>query len=701
MVNKRIVISFALIIILLITITILYKHNNNKEYFESNGVLLSISDGNGNTLSNVPDKGLYEVTVDCNNAEGSWDYDKWRIIVSNITGNVTCDLTFSSVSKTQTFAQYIVSLAGTTQGTGKLVNENGYRYEGKDPNNYIWYNNEMWRIIGVFGSNRHGVSSTNLVKIMRAESIAGLSWNGVSGYSNNWPNTTLYKLLNGCYFYAKNPIETTDIFGNNDYCQDFCKGYYAAYDEEPSSNCLFGVFGLQNDGLDVGYRDMVQTVTWYLGGPTGSTSAEFYPANLYSIETDSSSVYSGNSTSVTANVGLMYLSDYAYSVLASSCARGSYLVNYNSNVGSNASLGYGNSICSGNSWIYGQGYEWTITPNGDSNRVWRVTENGYVHMHAARNGYSVRPVVYLKANTYKLDGTGSKTDPYIVGKEYEYSNTFNYSSSVQTLSIAKAGYYKLEVYGAAGGTYNSATPGGAGGYAKGTIHLNKNDTLYIHTGGIGSYGSSTTMTTKNGGGTNGGGNASYRGGGGGGATDIRINTDSLYARVIVGGGGGGSYYYSSTYKAAGGNGGGTSGSNGAYYSSSYSAFVGKGGSSTAGGAGGTSSSSAYNGTAGSFGNGGASGRAYSTSYYSGGGGGGGWYGGGGAGNYNGQSRNRAAGGGGGSSYTYTSSTASQCPSGCLLTSEYYMTSTSTTAGSNTGNGYAKVTYCGQSASDCS
>ena len=250
--------------------------------------------------------------------------------------------------------------------------------------------------------------------------------------------------------------------------------------------------------------------------------------------------------------------------------------------------------------------------------------------------------------------------------------TFNYTGSVQNISLPK-GTYKLECWGAQGGSYNTSyATGGEGGYSVGTITLkDKSTPLYLYVGGQGSYGSSTTLTTKNGGGFNGGGDASYRGGGGGGASDIRIGQDSLYARVIVAGGGGGAYAYSSTYKAAGGAGGGTSGPNGSYYSSSYTTIVGNGGTQTAGGASPSyTSTAAYNGAAGTFGSGGVSGRAYSTSYYSNGAGGGGWYGGSGADGYSSSSRARAAGGGGGSGYVYTSSTASNYPSGCLFNSSY-------------------------------
>lgn len=39
--------------------------------------------------------------------------------------------------------------------------------------------------------------------------------------------------------------------------------------------------------------------------------------------------------------------------------------------------------------------------------------------------------------------------------------------------------------------------------------------------------------------------------GGGGGSDVRINSTSLYARVIVAGGGGGSSYYDGTYRGYG------------------------------------------------------------------------------------------------------------------------------------------------------
>lgn len=269
-----------------------------------------------------------------------------------------------------------------------------------------------------------------------------------------------------------------------------------------------------------------------------------------------------------------------------------------------------------------------------------------------------------------------------------------YSGSVKSVTLPK-GTYKLEVWGAQGGSYSSTYYGGKGGYSVGTLKLTSSKKLYLYAGGAGKYLTSGTALTA--GGFNGGGycysgSSSYQGCQvtGGGGSDIRIGSDSLYARVIVAGGGGGSNYYNSTYannttndgtKAGiGGYGGGTSGQ-GRKYSTSTAYFSG-GGSQTAGGDG-------YSTYDGSFGAGNTTATTRSA------GGGGGWYGG---------SSGRRVGGGGGSGYVYNSSNASNYPSGCLLNSTYYLTSASVKAGNvsfksptgssetgHSGDGYCRIT----------
>ncbi len=317
----------------------------------------------------------------------------------------------------------------------------------------------------------------------------------------------------------------------------------------------------------------------------------------------------------------------------------------------------------------------------------------------------------FKAYSVDASGNGSAIYTTTTTTDYAYTGLFAYQNSTQSKRIEVSGYYKLQVWGAQGGYRSSSTYGGLGGYSYGIVHLNAGDTIYVRTGGAGGSGTSGCGSTICAGGFNGGGYR-YKYYGGGGATDIRINSDSSLARVIVAGGGGSDGATNKTGMYAGGTAGGSSQDN-------YSAvgnYGGKGGTQTYSGY-----STAYTITsqtttglnsntlanyAGGFGFGG--GGVYLSSGY-GGAGGGGWYG--GSGNVPDGSGDDDRGGGGGSGYVYTSGTASNYPSGCLLNSNYYLTNAATVAGNTSfestsgstetghaGNGYAKVTYIGQSTS---
>ena len=324
--------------------------------------------------------GATPATLSCSNATASYNQKYSRVQISQINNQYTsCTLTYQTPSSKNYLNNYIIGLAGQTQGTGQVVNENGYRYEGKDPNNYIWFNNELWRVIGVFDENSHGQSGQNLVKIIRNDSIGGLAWH--KSNTNDWKASSLMNLLNGAYLNSENGTG-----------EEYCYGYSTTV---PAGNCDY-----TESGINDTYRPMIENVTWYLGGhSTHSATAEAF----YGYERGDT-VYSGRPTTTTGYIGLMYPSDYGYSVLASSCARTTNLGSYN------------NSTCAGQSWLYGQGYEWTITPySSRSDHVFYVYVSGYLNNNSANRGYAARPVLYLDSNVYVIDGTGTQSDPYIIG----------------------------------------------------------------------------------------------------------------------------------------------------------------------------------------------------------------------------------------------------------------------------------------------
>lgn len=301
---------------------------------------------------------------------------------------------------------------------------------------------------------------------------------------------------------------------------------------------------------------------------------------------------------------------------------------------------------------------------------------------------------------YGNSGTGTFIGPPTIEKGSILN--FDYTGAVQSITLP-AGTYKLQCWGAQGGYRSSSAYGGKGGYSVGTLTLLEKTMLYLYVGGSpGGSTSSVGTTTATKGGFNGGG---YRTGypGGGGASDIRIGSDSLYARVIVAGGGGSCGATSKQGMYGGGETGGSSSEN----FSGASAYCGKGGTQTYSGYSAsytattqvtayTSSTTAYYG---GFGFGGYG--LYRSNGY-GGAGGGGWYG--GSGNYPDSSGDDDRGGGGGSGYIYTAATASNYPSGCLLNSNYYLSDAQTIAGNTSfpstsggtetghqGNGYISIT----------
>ena len=157
---------------------------------------------------------------------------------------------------------------------------------------------------------------------------------------------------------------------------------------------------------------------------------------------------------------------------------------------------------------------------------------------------------------------------------------FAYTGEEQIFTTPVAGTYKLETWGAQGGSYSTYL-GGYGGYSVGTIELEKNKILYIYVGGKGlcNY-IAGNLATNVGAGYNGGGagttggDNSYAscGGGGGGATHIAMKSGFLSTLenykdtiLIVSGGGGGAFAnaYASSQCSSGVSAGGYKGKDGA------------------------------------------------------------------------------------------------------------------------------------------
>lgn len=286
------------------------------------------------------------------------------------------------------------------EATEQLEATTDYRYIGSSPNNYITYNDEVWRIIGVFDGR---------IKIIRNDSIGNMSWdykksgvgsstNAYAGGSNDWSDSQLMYMLNPTSYKLKDGYSSDGTYiydgsGNIIYqlgCQpeDIVSG-------ATSYSCTTNTWTLNSTALS-----QISEATYYLGG----TSSVLQSAQTYYTLERGKKVYNGRPTKWTGLVGLMYPSDYAYT-FANGVDDKCY-----SDTKKCRSMDGGNP---NSSWLYKSStIQWTVFPSSsDTYFVFFAGNTGEVNSNAASHRFGVRPVLYLQSDI-KLQGSGGSDDPY-------------------------------------------------------------------------------------------------------------------------------------------------------------------------------------------------------------------------------------------------------------------------------------------------
>ena len=292
----------------------------------------------------------------------------------------------------------------THEATEQTTALTDYRYIGADPNNYVKFNDELWRIIGVFDTDDGTGKVEKRLKIIRNESIGNYSWDNKdtttgaeTAYGKNeWTDARLNYLLN--------PGHESETNGGSLYWNRKSGTCYKGQNNSTTS-CDFTSTGLTDTA-----KSMIGDAKWYLGG--SSTYNDVTPPMFYTRERGTT-VYSGHSTSWIGKVGLMYPSDYGYATSGgSSTNRNSCLAKelYNWD-----SSGY--SDCKNNDWMYnGNIWQWTMSPRADDSYfVFYVYGTGDVSNFSATDTLAGRPVVYLKSTIKVISGSGTTSSPYILG----------------------------------------------------------------------------------------------------------------------------------------------------------------------------------------------------------------------------------------------------------------------------------------------
>ncbi len=268
-----------------------------------------------------------------------------------------------------------------------------YRYVGATANNYVTFNDEKWRIIGIF-KDAAGQEHMKIVRNGVLPASAMPDTYTVSGQEFN------IRYNSGATAYWNSTRTGTNY---NDWTTAGLK--YWLNSEGTTDGYLKSLTGTA--------QNMIYEAKWYLGnfkyGSSGDDTVTAYEHERGSTTCSGScsggDVWSGNEATWTGKIALMYPSDYGYSA-DSSYWSGTILYSYN-------------SAAKDTSWLYKEANhststsEWLLSPfSGTSYIVARWTSDGYVDYDHANNRYGARPALYLKSTVTINGGEGTSTSPF-------------------------------------------------------------------------------------------------------------------------------------------------------------------------------------------------------------------------------------------------------------------------------------------------
>ena len=243
--------------------------------------------------------------------------------------------------------------ADNTLQIGATEDITEYRYRGASPKNYVSFNGETWRIIGVFPTDDGTGNIENRIKLIKDQSIGNKYWD--TSDLNNW---------------ARPARLNTE---------------------------LNGIYGLTSEA-----RSMIGDAKYYLGGYNDILQIQKDVMYQYERKINGSAYYYGsNPNSWVGKIALMYASDYGYAA-SDECTQTLY--------------NYTNTTCKNNNWLHNNDNQWLLPQRaGEKSAVSFVYSTGQVHYSNVSGKYSVKPVLYLKPDVKIIVGHGTSTDPYVLG----------------------------------------------------------------------------------------------------------------------------------------------------------------------------------------------------------------------------------------------------------------------------------------------
>ena len=364
------------------------------------------------TQSGWPTEG-YKFNAELSRCENgstlSWDDTKKAVIVS---GNLSdkCYVYFDIYQPT--LAEYIKSQYTGTQGENNIyyhdsdlangAGDNSYRYAGANPNNFVCFGSDtspcptdnLYRIIGVFGENYHGVTGKQLVKLIKYDYMTTDELGTDGDYSQTYKEWGMGSTYKGTY----GDGERIGV-------------YYWNYKATGSATNTWSTSLLNKTNLNTNFinnigttwANKIATVTWKVGGNTYANISDVVPATTYQNEIVNpvTTNTTDNATTYSAKIGLMYVSDYGFAA-----SPDAWTLTMSS---------YYNTTAKNNNWMYMGLYEWTISRNaGNSGNAFFVDYDGRVNGRSVRYNYGVRASFSLESSVSYVSGSGSMSDPIVI-----------------------------------------------------------------------------------------------------------------------------------------------------------------------------------------------------------------------------------------------------------------------------------------------
>ena len=328
-------------------------------------------------------------------------------LVLNASISVESD---NSLKYTPTLLKKIDLMYQYESGTNGLEQDDtpdkNLRYVGASPKNYIKFNNETWRIIGVFNNittidEQENEKTESLVKIVRNYSLGDYSWDSSESTKNDeygineWSQADLMYELN------------CDGKSTKYCCDDITEGYLSNLTTgsttwyNGSNNSKNGTYEYRKNIRSLSI-DKVAKVRWNLGGyNTPSVSA----LNMYNAERGTLHVINPSDGITRTNtwdgkIALIYPSDYGYASTDTTCRGG--LRSYDSNY---------NGYCKNENWLFNGENQWTLSPNsGNAFCVFVAGSGGNVYSGNLGIPRVVLPVLFLKSDVVIAGGTGESIE---------------------------------------------------------------------------------------------------------------------------------------------------------------------------------------------------------------------------------------------------------------------------------------------------